>query len=553
VITRVGIPSVWESTAEKYREAFIVCLLHQIPRSGSGMNPSMSGAVFTAQDPRTGAILGSYADADDETIATACRQAADAAPALRDDHLRVALLRESARMLRAAGPELHELCGRETGLPPARLEGELERTCVQLELMADVVAEGSYVEAMIDTADPSAPVAPRPDLRRMLIPIGPVAVFGASNFPYAFSVAGGDTASALAAGCPVVVKAHPSHPGTSGQVAAIVLAAVEEVGLPSGTFSLVHGASSRVGEALARGEEIEAVAFTGSLGGGRALFDVAASRPRPIPVFAEMGSVNPTLITPAALRERAAAVAEGLTASVTGGTGQFCTKPGVVLVPEGDAGASFVDEVVRRLEAVEPAPLLNARIHEALREAVAELDDDPDVERLTRGGDAGANRGAFLHAPVAYSVDGAVAAGRTDLLQERFGPLVLFVRYEGIDAAADVVDALEGQLTATVHAEGEELDDLRPIISRLEQKAGRVVFDGFPTGVAVTYAMQHGGPYPATTAPAHTSVGTTAIRRFQRPVTWQNAPVGVLPEALLDDNPLGIWRAVNGQLTRDPV
>ena len=511
----------------------------------------MTGAVFTAQDPRTGAILGSYSDADDDTIATACRQAAAAAPALRDEQLRVRLLREAARVLRAAGPELHELCGRETGLPRARLEGELERTCVQLELLADVVQEGSYVEAMIDTADPDAPIAPRPDLRRVLIPIGPVAVFGASNFPYAFSVAGGDTASALAAGCPVVVKAHPSHPGTSGQVAAIVLAAVEDVGLPPGTFSLVHGASSHVGEVLARAEEIEAVAFTGSLAGGRALFDVAAARPRPIPVFAEMGSVNPTLITTGALRARADAVAEGLTASVTGGTGQFCTKPGVVLVPADDTGSAFVDDVVKRLDAVEPAPLLNARIHEALREAIAELDDDADVRRLNEGGDAGANRGAFLHSPVAYAVDGDLAARRPDLLQEHFGPLVLFVRYAGIEEATEVLDTLEGQLTATVHAESHEFDDLRPIISRLEQKVGRVVFDGFPTGVAVTHAMHHGGPYPATTAPAHTSVGTTAIRRFQRPVTWQNAPADVLPPALRDDNPLGIWRVVNGQLTRE--
>jgi NADP-dependent aldehyde dehydrogenase len=513
----------------------------------------MPGAAFTAQDPRTGAILGSYLDADDETIAIACRQAADAAPALRDDQLRVRLLREAAGMLRAAGPELHELCSRETGLSRARLEGELERTCVQLELFGDVVADGSYVEAIVDTADPSAPVAPRPDLRRMLIPIGPVAVFGASNFPYAFSVAGGDSASALAAGCPVVVKAHPSHPGTSGLVAAIALAAVEEVGLPPGTFSLVHGASSRVGEALARAEDIEAVAFTGSLAGGRALFDTAASRPRPIPVFAEMGSVNPTLITTAALDARAAAVAEGLTASITGGTGQFCTKPGVVLVPADDAGSTFLDDVVERLEAVEPAPLLNARIHQALREAVAELDDDPQVQRLSTRGDAGANRGAFLHAPVAYAADGDLVARRPDLLQERFGPLVLFVRYAGIEQASEVLDALEGQLTATVHAESQELNGLGPIISRLEQKAGRVIFDGFPTGVAVTHAMQHGGPYPATTAPAHTSVGTTAIRRFQRPVTWQNAPAGVLPEALQDDNPLGIWRVVNGNLTRNPL
>ena len=222
-----------------------------------------------------------------------------------------------------------------------------------------------------------------------------------------------------------------------------------------------------------------------------------------------------------------------------------------MLVPADDAGSAFVDDVVGRLNAVGPAPLLNARIHEALRDAVAELDEDADVRRLNDGGDAGANRGAFLHAPVAYAVDGDLAARRPDLLQERFGPLVLFVRYAGIEEASEVLDALEGQLTATVHAESGELDDLRPIISRLEQMAGRVVFDGFPTGVAVTHAMQHGGPYPATTAPAHTSVGTTAIRRFQRPVTWQNAPAEVLPPALRDDNPLGIWRVVNGQLTRE--
>jgi NADP-dependent aldehyde dehydrogenase len=511
------------------------------------------GATFTAQDPRTGATLGTYSDADDETIAIASSRAAGAVGALADPRARVRLLQGAARMLRTAGPELHELCERETGLPRARLEGELERTCVQLELLADVAADGSHVEAIIDTADPDAAIAPRPDLRRMLVPLGPVAVFGASNFPYAFSVAGGDTASALAAGCPVVVKAHPSHPGTSGQVAAIMIAAVEDAGLPPGTFSLVHGASSHVGAALARAEEIEAVAFTGSLAGGRALFDVASARQRPIPVFAEMGSVNPTLITSGALDARADAVAQGLAASITGGTGQFCTKPGVVLVPADDSGTAFVDDVVARLDAVEPAPLLNARIHDALRATLAELDDDPDVERLGDERDPGGARGTYMQTPAAYAVDDAVAARRPDLLEERFGPVVLFVRYGEIESAAAVLDALDGQLTATLHAEADELDHLRGIVARLERKAGRVVFDGFPTGVAVTRAMQHGGPYPATTAPAHTSVGTTAIRRFQRPVTWQNAPAQLLPEELRDDNPLGIWRLVNGQLTRDPL
>jgi acyl-CoA reductase-like NAD-dependent aldehyde dehydrogenase len=518
----------------------------------------MNTATFQAHDPRTGAVLDTYADAAVDEIASACAAAANAAAALRDDGARVRLLREIARRLRGAGGELHAVCERETGLPRARLEGELERTCVQLELLADVAAEGSHVEAIIDTADPGAPIAPRPDLRRMLIPIGPVAVFGASNFPYAFSVAGGDTAAALAGGCPVVVKAHPSHPGTSELVGVNIAAAVDEVGLPAGTFSLVQGASSRVGELLAQADEVEAVAFTGSLAGGRALFDIAAARPRPIPVYAEMGSVNPTLVTSGALRARADAIAQGLTASITGGTGQFCTKPGVVLVPADADGDAFVDDVVDRLDAVGAAPLLNARIQAALRAAVAELDGDSDVQRLggsARAGDADADaddRG-YLQAPAAYAVDGATAARRPELLEERFGPLVLFIRYVGIESAAGVLDALDGQLTATLHAEPHEIDGLRGIVSQLEHKAGRVIFDGFPTGVAVTRAMQHGGPYPATTAPGHTSVGTTAIRRFQRPVTWQNAPADLLPAALRDANPLGIWRLVNGRLTRDPV
>ena len=268
------------------------------------MNQSMAGTTFQAHDPRTGAVLETYTDATDGQIAAACAAAASAVPGLRDHDVRAELLRAIARRLREAGDELHDICELETGLPRARLEGELERTCVQLELMADAAAEGSHVEAIIDTADPDAPIAPRPDLRRMLVPLGPVAVFGASNFPYAFSVAGGDTASALAAGCPVVVKGHPSHPGTSELVTACAVEAVMELGLPDGTFSLLHGASSHVGERLASAKQIEAIGFTGSLVGGRALFDVAAARDRPIPVYAEMGSVNPTVISPGALRGR---------------------------------------------------------------------------------------------------------------------------------------------------------------------------------------------------------------------------------------------------------
>jgi alpha-ketoglutaric semialdehyde dehydrogenase len=530
----------------------------------------MTATTFEAHDPATGEVLERYQDADDATIDSACRLAAEALPALADARKRIDLLRTAAGRLRDAAEALHAVCTRETALPRARLESELERTCVQLELFASVVEEGSYVEAIIDPADPAAPVAPRPDVRRMLLALGPVAVFGASNFPYAFSVAGGDTASALAAGCPVVVKAHPSHPGTSERVAAELVAAVRDAGLPEGTFAMVHGQSSRVGRRLVQADEIEAVGFTGSLAGGRALLDIAAARPRPIPVYAEMGSVNPVVITSAALRERGGAIADGLLASVIGGTGQFCTKPGVVLVPDDDGGTGFVAEVARRLDEVAAGPLLNARIHEALRSAVGALREDPDLQRVTAGrgpgdgngdgtgdgdrdGDGDESAGGYLCAPIAYEVSAETVTRRPELLEERFGPFALFVRCPDTESAVAVLDALGGQLTATLHAQPEELESLRALVARLEQKAGRVIFDGFPTGVAVTHAMHHGGPYPATSAPLYTSVGSTAIRRFLRPVAWQNAPATLLPEALRDENPLGIWRVVDGRLTQSAL
>jgi len=513
----------------------------------------MMASTFESHDPRSGEVIGRYSDAEDATIDAACAAAAQVGDALASTAVRVALLRTAAERLRAAADELHAVCERETGLSRGRLEGELERTCVQLELFADVVADGSYVEAMIDTADPDAPVAPRPDIRRMLVPLGPVAVFGASNFPYAFSVAGGDTASALAAGCPVVVKGHPSHPGTSELVAAELYAAAEQTGLPAGTFGLVHGASSHVGERLVCAPEIEAVGFTGSIAGGRALYDIAATRPNPIPVYAEMGSVNPLIVTDGALRARPEQIAEGLVVSATGGTGQFCTKPGVVLLPAGDAGDAFVEDLVGRLAAVSAGPLLNERILRALRSALSELERDGDVRQLSRADVAGGDGGGYLQAPVAFEVQAAAVARRPELLEERFGPFVLLVRYGSEDEAASVLDALGGQLTATLHAQPDEVSALNRLVALMGRKAGRVIFDGFPTGVAVTHAMQHGGPYPSSSSPLHTSVGSTAIRRFLRPVAWQNAPAALLPEALRDENPLGIWRWVNGELSRDPL
>jgi NADP-dependent aldehyde dehydrogenase len=387
----------------------------------------------------------------------------------------------------------------------------------------------------------------------MLVPIGPVAVFGASNFPLAFSTAGGDTASALAAGCPVVVKGHPSHPGTSEAVARKVRAAVKSIGLPDGTFALLQSSGVEVGEALVDEPAIAAVGFTGSLAGGRALFDRAAARPKPIPVYAEMGSVNPVVVTAAALRARAAQIAEGLVASVSNFGGQLCTKPGVVFVPAGAEGEHFVADVAGRLAAAEPQVMLNERLRDALAERVEEL------ARLAEPAAADADAATvpdgpgFRFAPAAFRAAASDLAREPELLEERFGPVVLLLDYRSEDELLEALDRVEGQLTGSVHAEDEDEPLVRTLVDVLAARAGRLVFDGFPTGVAVTHGMTHGGPYPATTAPGTTSVGMTAIQRFLRPVAWQNAPAAALPPALRDENPLGIWRRVNGVPTRDPI
>jgi NADP-dependent aldehyde dehydrogenase len=381
----------------------------------------------------------------------------------------------------------------------------------------------------------------------MLVPIGPVAVFGASNFPLAFSTAGGDTASALAASVPVVVKGHPSHPGTSELVARELSAAVADAGLPAGTFGHLPAASLEVAQALVDAPAIKAVGFTGSYAGGRAIADRAAARPEPIPVYAEMGSVNPIVVTEAALRERGDAIAEGLTASVANFGGQLCTKPGVVFVPYGDPGDAFADDVATRLAGTEPTVLLNERLRDSLREAVRRLED-----RAERLGSAEEGDGpGFRHQPTAYEADAGDLGTTPELLEEHFGPVVLFVRYGSREDLLMALDRVEGQLTGTLHAQDGE--DVAAIVEALAGRAGRVIFDGFPTGVAVTHGMVHGGPFPATTAPAHTSVGMTAISRWLRPVAYQNAPEALLPPELRAENPLGIWRRVDGELTREPL
>ncbi len=430
------------------------------------------------------------------------------------------LLRAIAARLEANGEEIVRLANEETSLGVPRLQGELVRTCNQLRMFAALVEEGSWVDARIDHA--------KVDVRSMLRPLGPVAVFGASNFPLAFSVAGGDTASALAAGCPVIVKAHPAHPKTSGLVGRLISEVV-----PEGVFALVEGFEA--GIELVKHPLIKAVGFTGSRRGGRALMDAAASRPEPIPVFAEMGSVNPVFILPRALRERGVEIAAVLHASVTLGGGQFCTNPGLVLTTHDE---KFMSEIASRIAATPPAKMLTPAICDAYRAGLAAF-----ASIATRRAFVDAEGGAAL-----FSTDAQRFLAHRELMDEVFGPSTLIVECDSRERLLEVARALEGQLTVTIHAADGEIAEYRDLLSILETKAGRIVFNGAPTGVEVVPAMVHGGPYPATSDGRSTSVGTRAIERFTRPVAWQNAHDDVLPDELNEANPLGIRRMVDGQV-----
>ncbi|MBW3560969.1 MAG: aldehyde dehydrogenase (NADP(+)) [Actinobacteria bacterium] len=514
------------------------------------MTTSTDATTFTATDPRSGAATGaSYRDATPTEVLGAVDGAVAAFPALRalSAAQRSTLLRTIASAIEGLGHELVDVADSETGLGTDRLEDERARTCAQLRSFADLVDEGSYVEAIIDHADPDG-TPPRPDLRRMLIAVGPVAVFGASNFPLAFSVPGGDTASALAAGCPVVVKAHPAHPATSDLCAGAISGALAKLGLPQGVFALLHGDGHGVGEALVTAPGVRAVGFTGSLTGGRALFDLAAARPEPIPVYAEMGSLNPIFVTAAALAVRGGTIAEGFVASMNLGTGQFCTKPGVVVLPPGASTDGFVADVARAVSARSADVMLAPRLKNGLSHRLAETVGVDRVEVIARGQ---TDETGVRHPAVVLTVDADRFLETPQLREEHFGPVSILVRCGSSDEQREVARRLPGSLTATVHSEAEDRGSIADLVAILRERAGRLVFDGFPTGVAVTHAMHHGGPYPATTAPAHTSVGSSAIRRFLRPVSYQDAPDGFLPAALQDGNPLGIRRLVDGVPTSD--
>ena len=518
--------------------------------------------TFTAFDPRKGRPgqeLFEEATLDD--VRAAAARAARAFGAWRGSAPgdRAGFLRKAAERLESNREALVSTSDAETGLGAARLNNELDRTVAQLRACADVVAEGSYVDAIISPADPSAK-PPRPDVRRMQVPIGPVAVFTPSNFPLAFGVAGGDTASALAAGCPVIVKGHPSHPATSEACARALDAAARDTGAPDGVIGLLQARGLDAARALVTAQEVRAIAFTGSLAAGRAIHDLAASRPHPIPVFAEMGSLNPVFIAPGAFSSRSADFADGLANSITLGTGQFCTKPGVVFVPSTDAGGrAFAATIAERVAAREPGLMLNPQLHAGLKEKLERTGALPGVEVLGRDepssyhddAEASYHNEALARPGVVMTTDLATFAATPALREEHFGPVSVIVRCPSAQSMIDLAAGLEGSLTATIHADASDAEWASRLSAVLTDKAGRIVWNGYPTGVVVVWGMQHGGPYPATTCPGHTSVGATSIRRFLRPVAFQNTPDALLPEALRAANPLGLQRLVDGRWTRD--
>ncbi len=471
----------------------------------------------------------SYAVGSPALVARACKAAEDAFPAFAatSREARAAFLEKIAEELDARGDEITEVGTSETGLPAARLQGERGRTTGQLRLFAAHIRAGDYLDRRHDKALPDRSPLPRPDLKMIQVPTGPVAVFGASNFPLAFSTAGGDTASALAAGCPVVVKGHSAHPGTGELAAQAIAAAVEACGMPAGTFSLIQGGNRAVGEALVTHPLIQAVGFTGSLGGGRALFDLCAARPAPIPFFGELGSVNPMFIMPAALGTRGKAIAEGWAGSLTMGAGQFCTNPGIAVVPKGAEGDAFAEAAHTALAGVGSQTMLTDGIAKAYREGRDRVAGSKGVrEVLTSTCDL---RNA---SPYLYEVSAEDWLANEELGEEVFGPLGVMVRTDGLDQMGAMARAMQGQLTATVHVDEADHADASVLVPLLVRKVGRVLANGFPTGVEVADSMVHGGPYPASTNFGATSVGTLAIRRWLRPVCFQNMPDALLPEDL---------------------
>ncbi len=487
----------------------------------------IGGGASFSNEPSSGEAA-TFSMGTVELVARACDAAEEAfwSFGYSSRESRAALLITIADEIEARAADITAIGCQETGLPEARLNGERGRTTGQLRLFAKVIMDGHYLDRRHDEAMPDRQPLPRPDLRLIQQPVGPVAVFGASNFPLAFSVAGGDTAAALAAGCPVVVKGHTSHPGTSEIVAEAVHAAIQRCQMPAGVFSLVQGGRRDVGTALVRHPVIKAVGFTGSLGGGRALFDLCASRPEPIPFFGELGSVNPMFLLPNAIRIRGDAIAKGWAASMTGSAGQLCTNPGIAIVPEGADGDRFVAAVGEALKAVGPQTMLTSGMADAYRAGKSRFDTRNSVRAIHTTESEGRNA-----SPNLYEVSMGTFLEDHLLAEEVFGPLSLIVRAPAADDIVALARSFVGQLTATIHMDDRDTELARRLMPILTRKAGRVLVNGFPTGVEVVDSMVHGGPYPASTNFGATSVGTMSIRRFLRPVCFQNMPEEFLPLA----------------------
>jgi 2,5-dioxopentanoate dehydrogenase len=511
------------------------------------------GEPHYATDPTTGERLEpGFKPPTEEDIELAVRLSADAFPIYRRTSARerAAFLRKIAEKIEAIAPDIIERAGKETALPAVRLQGETARTCGQLRLFAQVAEEGSWVNARIDLADANRKPLPKSDIRSMLHPLGPVVVFGASNFPLAFSVAGGDTASALAGGNTVIVKAHAAHPGTSELVGRCIQEAVRECGLPEGVFSLLFGSGSQVGTRLMKHPLVKAGGFTGSRVAGRILMDIAASRPEPIPFYAEMSSTNPVFILPGALAEGGDNIATGLYGSFTLGAGQFCTKPGMVFLPKGSEAANFGEKLGRLVSGSAPFYLLTKMIHESYESAITKRKGQQRVKVTAEASCPSAP--GYSAGSLVFETD-AETFLNSDLEAEIFGPTTLLVHHSNRDEVLAIARSLEGHLTATIHGTEEDLHNFSDLVAILETKVGRLIVNGYPTGVEVTHAMVHGGPYPSTSDGRSTSVGSQAIFRFTRLVCYQNFPSAALPDELKDANPLGIWRMIDGNLRRDPV
>ncbi len=511
-----------------------------------GLKKSGKGSKsFFGIDPTTNQNLdGTFIESTQEEIEEAIKLAEKAFYAYRKttSEQRAKFLEAIGDEIMAIGDDLLERGAKETALPIARLTGERGRTVNQMKLFASFVRDGWYVEGRIDTAMPDRQPLPKPDVRQMKVPLGPVGVFGASNFPLAFSVAGGDTASALAAGCPVVFKGHPAHPGTSELVAEAIVKAGQKTGMPEGVFSMIIGSSIEVGGALVKHPAIKAIGFTGSFRGGKALFDLANQRDEPIPVYAEMGSSNPVFILPDAQKTRGSEIGKELAGSVTLGVGQFCTNPGLTILPKSDRSEELIATMTEALNGYE-GTMLTEGIKGAFTKGVEKFSSN-GIKKLT-----GVKNSSGVDGQ-AYLVDYETFSKNSALEEEVFGPSTLVVDVAKKEEILELARNLEGHLTATIIGTDEDLKEYADLIDILENKVGRIIFNGYPTGVEVCHSMHHGGPYPATTDSRTSSVGTTAIKRFLRPICYQDMPQDMLPDALKDSNPLGIWRLVNGEMKK---